>query len=78
MADALVVGSKVRSAVKAEGCNMAGDFINALSGEVAVQVKKAAARAKTSKKVPLIYQCAECSKKHHKQYNVRAKKLAQV
>ena len=39
---------------------------------------KAAARAKTSKKVPLMYQCAECSKKHHKQYNVRAKKLTQV
>jgi len=45
MADSLVVGSKVREAVKAEGCNMSGEFTDALSAQVATMVKNAAGRA---------------------------------
>lgn len=31
MAEALVVGSKVKAAVKKAGCNCGGDFVDALS-----------------------------------------------
>jgi histone H3/H4 len=48
MGDSLVVGSKVKDAIKAEGCNTAGDLTDALSAEVAAIVKKAAARAKAN------------------------------
>lgn len=48
MGDALVVGSKVKDAVKAEGCNSAGDLVDALSAEVAGMIKKAAGRAKAN------------------------------
>ena len=48
MGDSLVVGSKVKDAIKAEGCNTAGDLTDALSAEVAGLVKKAAARAKAN------------------------------
>ena len=48
MGDALVVGSKVKEAIKAEGCNSAGDLVDALSAEVAAMVKKAANRAKAN------------------------------
>jgi histone H3/H4 len=48
MGDSLVVGSKVKDAVKLEGCNTAGDLVDALSIEVAAMVKKAAARAKAN------------------------------
>lgn len=48
MADSLVVGSKVKDAVKAEGCNTAGDLVDALSAEVAAMIKKAAARAQAN------------------------------
>ncbi len=48
MADVLVVGSKVKDAVKAQGCNTAGDLVAALSNEVAAIIKKAAARAKAN------------------------------
>ena len=48
MADALVVGSKVKEAIKAEGMNTAGDVIEGLSAIVADLVKKAAARAKAN------------------------------
>lgn len=45
MADLLVVGSKVREAVKANNMNMAGDFPEGLSKEVEALIKKAIARA---------------------------------
>jgi len=48
MADSLVVGSKVKDAVKAEGCNTAGDLVDALSAEVAKMIKKAAVRAQAN------------------------------
>jgi len=48
MGDSLVVGSKVKEAIKAEGCNCAGDLVDALSAEVAGMVKKAAGRAKAN------------------------------
>ncbi len=48
MGDSLVVGSKVKEAIKIEGCNTAGDLTDALSAEVAGLVKKAAARAKAN------------------------------
>ena len=48
MADLLVVGSKVREAVKKAGMNMAGDFPEGLSNEVAALIKKAVARAKAN------------------------------
>ncbi len=48
MGDSLVVGSKVKEAVKAAGCNCAGDLTDALSNEVSGLVNKAAARAKAN------------------------------
>ena len=48
MADALVVGSKIKEAIKKEGCNTAGDAVDALSEHVGWLVKKAAARAKAN------------------------------
>jgi len=48
MGDSLVVGSKVKEAVKAAGCNCAGDLADALSAEVAAIVAKAAERAKAN------------------------------
>ena len=48
MADALVVGSKVKEAIKAEGMNTAGDVIDGLSAVVADMIKKAAKRAKSN------------------------------
>ena len=45
MAESLVVGSKVKDAVKAAGCNTAGDLVDALSAEVAKIIEKAAKRA---------------------------------
>ena len=48
MADVLVVGSKVKEAIKKEGCNTAGDVMDSLSDKVAKMVKDAAARAKAN------------------------------
>jgi histone H3/H4 len=48
MADALVVGSKVKAVVKGADVNMAGDFIEGLSKEVEVLVKKAVDRCKAN------------------------------
>ena len=48
MADALVVGSKIKEAIKKEGCNTAGDAVDSLSEHVGWLVKKAAARAKAN------------------------------
>lgn len=48
MGDLLVVGSKVKEAVKGAGCNMAGDFPDALSVAVGGLVSKACARAKSN------------------------------
>ena len=46
MAEVLVVASKVKDAIKEEGCNTAGDAVDALSAKVAKMIKDAAARAK--------------------------------
>jgi histone H3/H4 len=48
MAEILVVGSKVKDAVKSGGCNTAGDFVSGLSKEVEAMVKKAIARCKAN------------------------------
>ena len=48
MGDSLVVGSKAKEAVKAAGCNCAGDLVGALSGKVSVLITDAAARAKAN------------------------------
>ena len=48
MGDSLVVGSKVKDAIKAAGCNTAGDAVDALSAIVADLVKKGAERAKAN------------------------------
>lgn len=48
MAETLVVGSKVKDAIKAAGCNTAGDAVDALSASVATMIKKAAERAKAN------------------------------
>ncbi len=48
MGDSLVVGSKVKDAIKAAGCNTAGDAVDALSDMVAMKIKKAAERAKAN------------------------------
>ena len=50
MAEVLVVGSKVKKAVKKAKCNMAGDFVSGLSKEVDAMVTKACARAKANKR----------------------------
>ncbi|NMA44479.1 MAG: hypothetical protein GX950_01545 [Candidatus Diapherotrites archaeon] len=46
MAEILVVTSKIKEAIKAEGCNTASDAVDALSIKVSKMVKEAAARAK--------------------------------
>ncbi|MFA5357520.1 MAG: hypothetical protein WC308_01200 [archaeon] len=48
MAEVLVVGSKVKDAIKKEDCNTAGDVMDALSDKVAKMIKEAAARAKAN------------------------------
>tara|TARA_Y100000310_G_C20703377_1_gene832156 strand:+ start:11474 stop:11674 length:201 start_codon:yes stop_codon:yes gene_type:complete len=48
MGDSLVVGSKVKDAIKAAGCNTAGDATDALSEIVAGMITKAADRAKAN------------------------------
>lgn len=48
MGEMLVVGSKVKDAVKAAGCNTGGDFAEALSASVAAQITKAVARCKAN------------------------------
>jgi len=48
MADSLVVASKVKESIKGQGCNTAGDAVDALSGIVSDMVGKAAARAKAN------------------------------
>ena len=48
MGDSLVVGSKVKEAIKAEGCNCAGDVVEGLSAKVSAQLAEAAARAKAN------------------------------
>ncbi len=48
MADVLVVGSKVKEAVKGNDLNMAGDFVEGLSKEVGSIVNKAAERCKAN------------------------------
>ncbi len=48
MAEVLVVGSKVKDAIKKAGCNTAGDAIEALSEVVAWHIKKASERAKAN------------------------------
>ncbi|MCK4883385.1 MAG: DUF1931 domain-containing protein [Candidatus Diapherotrites archaeon] len=48
MSDSLVVGSKVKEAIKAAGCNTAGDATDTLSGVVAGLISKAAERAKSN------------------------------
>lgn len=48
MAEVLVVGSKVKDAIKKAGCNTAGGAIEALSEVVAWHIKKASERAKVN------------------------------
>lgn len=46
MAEVLVVASKIKDAIKTEGCNTASDAVDAISAKVAKMVKEAADRAK--------------------------------
>ncbi len=46
MAETLVVQSKIREMIKAEGCSTSQDAIDSLSAEVARIVKKAVERTK--------------------------------
>ena len=46
----LVVGSKVKAYVKEKGLHTSGDFIPALSNEVAALIDKAAGRCKGNKR----------------------------
>ncbi|MDD3160219.1 MAG: DUF1931 domain-containing protein [Candidatus ainarchaeum sp.] len=46
MAEALVVASKVKDAIKEQDCNTASDAVDALSAKVAEMIKDAAKRAK--------------------------------
>jgi histone H3/H4 len=46
MADLVVVRSKIKE--HAEGCNVSGDFANALNEEVGNLIKRAASRAKAN------------------------------
>ena len=48
MSEVLVVTSKVKEAIKAQGCNTAGDAVDALSAKVNAMVKDAAERAKAN------------------------------
>jgi len=48
MSEVLVVTSKVKEAIKAQGCNTAGDAVEALSAKVNSMVKDAAERAKAN------------------------------
>ena len=48
MAESLVVGSKVKDAVKATGCNCGGDVVDGLSDKVSKMIKEAAERAKAN------------------------------
>ena len=46
MAEILVVASKVKESITANGCNTAGDAAEILSGLVEAMIKKACERAK--------------------------------
>lgn len=46
MADLVVVRSKIKE--NAEGCNVSGDFANALNDKVTALIKEAAERAKAN------------------------------
>jgi len=48
MGETLVVTSKVKEAIKAEGCNTASDAVDAISAKVSAMVKEAAERAKAN------------------------------
>jgi len=48
MGESLVVGSKVKDAVRSAGCNCGGDFVDALSSRVQEEVRRAADRAKAN------------------------------
>ncbi|HZX19409.1 MAG TPA: hypothetical protein VFF13_00150 [archaeon] len=48
MGESLVVGSKVKDAIKSAGCNTAGDAVDGLNDVVSMLVKKAAERAKAN------------------------------
>jgi len=48
MSEVLVVTSKVKEAIKAEGCNTASDAVEAISAKVNTMVKEAAERAKAN------------------------------
>ncbi len=48
MGEMLVVTSKVKEAIKSQGCNTASDAVETLSAKVNVMVKEAAERAKAN------------------------------
>jgi histone H3/H4 len=48
MAEVLVVTSKLKDAIKAQGCNTAGDAVEAVSAKVSKMVAEAAERAKAN------------------------------
>jgi histone H3/H4 len=48
MAEVLVIASKVKDAIKKQGCNTAGDAVGALSADVEWKIKKAVERAQAN------------------------------
>lgn len=46
--EVIMIGSKTRDAIKAHGCNMAGDFVEGLSNRAHELVEDAVARAKAN------------------------------
>ena len=62
MAESLVVGSKVKEAIKVAGCNTAGDAVDALSAVVALKIKKPAERGKATGRKPVGAVAFKCFK----------------
>ena len=48
MAEVLIVASKLKEAIKAQGCNTAGDAVEAVSAKVSAMVAEEAERAKAN------------------------------
>jgi len=49
-AEPMVVGSKVRAAIRAKGAMMSGELLDALNAKVACIIAEAIARAKANKR----------------------------
>ena len=48
--DSLVVGSKVKAFIKAQGCHTSGEFLEALNNDLQETLKKACSRCQGNKR----------------------------